>query len=112
MTKSRLFGLVLSTGLAFAGPAFAADATVAYLGLVNDPRYHPEIAYTRIEIAPALKPVEGARLGIEDLKVVTDAVGMTVTLDEQMATDAADAIAEPSDTAAPGRGRSHGVSGW
>ena len=36
-----------------------------YLGLKNDVRYHPQVAYTRIQISPALHPVEGARLGIE-----------------------------------------------
>ena len=53
-------------------------------------------------ISPALNPVEGARLGIEDLKIVTDAVDIAVSLDEQQATDAADAAAKVAAMAAAG----------
>jgi len=75
-------------------PALAADVTVGYVGLEDDVRYHPEVAYTRIEISPALHPVEGARLGFEDLKIVTDAVDINVKLDEYEATDVQDAFAK------------------
>jgi ABC transporter substrate binding protein (PQQ-dependent alcohol dehydrogenase system) len=94
MTKSARFGLTLIAGLAFVGPAFAAEVTMGYLGLVDDVRYHPEVAYSRIQISPALKPVEGVKLGIDDLKIVTDAVEINIALDEQYATDANDAIAK------------------
>lgn len=73
-------------------PACAADVLVGFVGLKDDVRYHPEVAYTRIEISPALKPVEGARLGIEDLKIVTEAANVNITLDEYEAADASDAI--------------------
>lgn len=92
--KSLLLALVAVAGFALAVPALARDVTFGYLGLRNDVRYVPEVAYTRIQIAPAIKPVEGVRLGIEDLKVVTDAVDIQITLDEQMAADAADAVAK------------------
>jgi ABC transporter substrate binding protein (PQQ-dependent alcohol dehydrogenase system) len=101
-TKALLLGLVAAAGVAFAMPAFARPVTIGYLGLADDVRYHPEVAYTRIEISPAIKPVEGARLGLEDLEVVTDAVDIQVTLDEQMATDANDAIAKIQAMAAAG----------
>lgn len=93
MTKLSLVSLAFAALLmGSAVPASAADVLVGYVGLKDDVRYHPEIAYTRIEISPALKPVEGARLGIEDLKIVTDAANVSVKLDEYEATDANDAI--------------------
>ena len=97
-----LLGLVAAAGIAIAMPAFARPVTIGYLGFADDVRYHPEVAYTRIEISPAIKPVEGARLGLEDLKVVTDAVDIQVTLDEQMAVDVNDAIAKIQAMAAAG----------
>lgn len=93
-TRVLLLGLVAAAGIAFAMPAFARSVTIGYLGLANDLRYHPEVGYTRIQITPEINPVEGARLAVEDLKVVTDAADIQVTLDEQMATDAADAVAK------------------
>ncbi|WP_423065884.1 ABC transporter substrate-binding protein [Devosia sp. CN2-171] len=99
----RFLGLLpLAASLLLCGGASAADVKVGYLGLKDDLRYHPEVAYTRIEISPALNPVEGARLGLEDLKIVTDAVDIAVTLDEQQATDAADASAKVAAMAAAG----------
>lgn len=101
-TRGLLLGLVAAAGVALAAPVFARDVTIGYLGLADDLRYHPEVAYTRIEISPAIEPVEGARLGFEDLKVVTDAVDIQMTLDEQMAADANDAIAKIKAMAAAG----------
>lgn len=83
----------------------AADpttATIGYLGLENDVRYHPQVAYTRIQISPAIYPVEGARLGLEDMKIVTDAANVQLSLDEQEAVDANDAIAKLKAMAAAG----------
>lgn len=108
MTRLGLIGIALAAGLALAGPAFAEDAApapgpaptgplteikVGFLGLKDDIRYHPEVAYTRIQLSPALDPVEGARLGIDDLKIVDNAMNLDVSLDEQMATDGDDALA-------------------
>ncbi|WP_291392001.1 hypothetical protein [Devosia sp.] len=94
--------LSLAAALVMGSAAIAADVRIGYLGLKDDLRYHPEVAYTRIEIAPALNPVEGARLGINDLKIVTDAAGVSLSLDEQQATDAADASAKVAAMAAAG----------
>jgi len=102
MTKSLLGLLPLAASLLLSGAAFSAEAKVGYLGLKDDLRYHPEVAYTRIQIAPALNPVEGARLGMDDLKIVTDAAGLTLSLDEQQATDAADAAAKVAAMSAAG----------
>lgn len=90
---------------AMAGPAptgSMSSATIGYLGLRNDVRYHPQVAYTRIEISPALHPVEGARLAISDMKIVTDAAKVQLSLDEQEATDANDAVAKLEAMAAAG----------
>jgi ABC transporter substrate binding protein (PQQ-dependent alcohol dehydrogenase system) len=94
--------LCLLAGLALAGAAQAADVKIGFVGLTDDVRYHPEMAYTRIQIAPALVPVEGARMGLSDMKVNTDAVGMTIALDEAQAVDANDAIAKVQAMAAAG----------
>jgi hypothetical protein len=114
MTRFSLPGVVLAVGLALAGAAFPAAAQetqapaqgatpapvpgpaptgpltevkVGYLGLQNDVRYHPEIAYARIQLSPEINPVEGARLGIDDLRIVDNAVNLNLSLDEQMAKD-------------------------
>ena len=119
MTRLSLLGLAFIAGLALPGLAVAQDqgdksaapqqdapipgpaptgpvttVKVGFLELENDVRYHPQVAYTRIEIAPALHPVEGARLGIADTKIITDAVNLQLSLDEQQAADANDAIAK------------------
>ncbi len=128
MTKLTLVGLAMFAGLAFvAGPAFAQDdgdtatpqqqnapvpgpppsgpistAKVGFLDLKNDVRYHPEYAYTRIQISPALHPVEGARVAIGDMKIITDAANVQLSLDEEQATDVNDAIAKLKAMAAGG----------
>ncbi|MEQ1770553.1 MAG: hypothetical protein ABL879_12010 [Devosia sp.] len=125
MTRTALLGVVLAAGLAFAGPAYPQDdgdaprtdaqtatpgpaveitetAKIGYLGLENDVRYHPQVAYTRIEISPAIQPVEGARLGLSDSKIITDAAGVALSLDEQQAANADDAIARLKSMAAAG----------
>src|SRR5690349_15028425 len=128
MTRPCLLGLVLLAGLALVpGPALAQDkgdkpapaqqgapvpgpaptgpvivAKIGFVGLRNDVRYHPQVAYTRIEIAPALHPVEGARLAVGDMKIVTDAANVQLSLDEQEAADANDAVVKLQAMAAAG----------
>jgi ABC transporter substrate binding protein (PQQ-dependent alcohol dehydrogenase system) len=92
-------------GASVAGPAPTGPVTAAkigFVGLQNDVRYHPQLAYTRIQISPALHPVEGARLAISDMKIQTDAANVTLSLDEQEATDANDAVAKLQSMAAAG----------
>lgn len=128
MTRARRLALVLLAGFALAAaPAAAQDegdkpaastqdssvpgpaptgplssVTIGFLGLKNDVRYHPQVAYTRIEISPALHPIEGARLAIDDMKIQTDAAGLQLLLDEEEATDASDAVAKLKAMAAAG----------
>lgn len=121
MTRLTLVGLALLWGLvagpvlaqgegdkpsapqqATAGSAPDSAVKIGFVGLKNDVRYHPQIAYTRIEISPALHPVEGARLAVSDMKIVTDAAGLQLSLDEQEATDANDAVARLQAMAASG----------
>lgn len=85
-----------------AGSVAAAPVTIGYLGLTDDLRYHPDIAYTRIELAPGGNPIDGAKMGIDDLKVVSDAVGQTVTLDQQEAGDALTLVSKVQEMAAGG----------
>ena len=93
MTRRNLASIALTALLmGSAVPAYSADVLVGYVGLRDDVRYHPEVAYTRIEISPALKPIEGALLGLDDMKIVTDAVNITVKLDAYEAADANEAI--------------------
>jgi len=87
LARSLLLAVCASASLT--GFASARDVTIGYLGLENDPRYQPDVVYTRLEIAPGGNPVVAARMGIEDLQMVTDAVDLKVTLDEQTGADAA-----------------------
>lgn len=127
MTRFSLLGIAFAAGLAIAGPALAQDegdrpavaqqgasvpgpastapvtaVKIGFIGLKDDVRYHPQVAYTRIEISPALHPVEGARLAISDMKIMTDAANLELSLDEQEATDADDAVARLQAMAAAG----------
>jgi ABC transporter substrate binding protein (PQQ-dependent alcohol dehydrogenase system) len=92
--------------LATSAPVLAAspvrDVAVGYLGLENDPRYDADLVYTRIEIAPTGDPSKGAELGFNDLKILTDAVGVNAVLDKQQAPDAAGLMARLKDMAAAG----------
>lgn len=100
MTKRWILA-TLAFGLLTGGVA-AAPVTIGYLGLTDDPRYHPDIAYTRIELAPGGNPIDGARMGVEDLKVVSDAAGQTVTLDQQEAANALTLVSKLQDMVAAG----------
>ena len=111
MTKASLWALMaLVCAPALVAPALAQDnaapavttAKIGYLGLQNDVRYHPQYAYTRIEISPAIHPVEGARLAIDDMKIITDAANIQLSLDEQKASNADNAIARLNAMAAAG----------
>lgn len=125
MIRTALLGIVLVAGLAVSGPAYSQDdgdapqadtqapppgptfpitetAKIGYLSLKDDVRYHPQVAYTRIEISPAIHPVEGARLGLVDMKIITDAAGVGLSLDEQEAADPSDAVAKLQAMAAAG----------
>lgn len=99
---TRRLGLAVMATVLLGSSAVAAPVTIGYLGLTDDARYHPDIVYTRIEIAPGGNPVDGATMGVEDLKVVSDAVGQTVGLDHQEAADAPNLVAKVQDMVAEG----------
>jgi ABC transporter substrate binding protein (PQQ-dependent alcohol dehydrogenase system) len=99
----RLLGLTaLALGLGCSTAMAQAAVSIGYLGLTDDARYDPEVVYTRIEIAPGGNPIDGATMGVTDLKVVSDAVGQTVSLDHQAAADAAALIAKVGEMSAAG----------
>jgi ABC transporter substrate binding protein (PQQ-dependent alcohol dehydrogenase system) len=85
------------------GSALAqATVTIGYLGLTDDARYHPDIVYTRIEIAPGGNPIDGAMMGVEELKIVSASVDQVVSLDHQEAADAAGLISKVEEMVAGG----------
>ncbi len=92
--KSLSSLLPLAASLLLSGAAFSAEVKIGYLGLKDDPRYHPDLVYTRIEIAPGGNPIDGATMGVEEMKVVSDAVDQQVVLDHQEATDATSLVAK------------------
>lgn len=128
MTRLALLGLAMLAGLVLgAGPALAqgdggkpaapqqdapvpgppptgpmSTAKIGFLELRDDVRYHPKVAYTRIQISPALHPVEGARVAVSDTKIITEAANVQLSLDEEQASDADDAIAKLKAMAAAG----------
>lgn len=99
----RLLGLTaVALGLCCSTAMAQTAVSIGYLGLTDDARYDPEVVYTRIEIAPGGNPIDGATMGVTDLKVVSDAVGQTVSLDHQEAADAAGLIAKVGEMSASG----------
>jgi len=95
---------VLALGLLSAPALAQTPITIGYLGLAEDPRYDPLVAYTRIEIAPGGNPIDGAEMGVEDLAFVSDAVEQAVSIDHQEAADAAGLIAKVGEMAGAGEG--------
>lgn len=62
--------------------AAAQDVRLGYLALETDPRYDEDFAYARIALRPQGDTRDGVKLAIEDMKILTDARGLTVTLDD------------------------------
>jgi ABC transporter substrate binding protein (PQQ-dependent alcohol dehydrogenase system) len=62
-------------------PVAAEDVRLGLLSLETDPRFDIDRAYARIPLRPQGDPVAGARLAIDDMKMLTDARGLSVTLD-------------------------------
>src|SRR3569832_1013330 len=74
--------------------SYIGDVTVGYLSLQIDPRYDQKVVYSGLALKPVAPPIKGAELGIADLKLLTDASGISIKLDEEQASDAAGLIAE------------------
>src|SRR4051794_22270207 len=102
MTRKRrpLVGVALglfATAIALAGTVAAAEVKIGYLSLHNDPRHAPVMAYSGIELAPGDDPFKGAELGVRDLGILTQSVGITAVLDEEAAADATGLVAKLQD---------------
>ncbi len=102
--RSRFASLLLpmAASLLMSGAAVSAEVRIGYLGLKDDLRYHPDRVYARIEVAPGGNPIDGATMGIDELKVVSDAVDQQVVLDHREGTDAASLIARVGEMVAAG----------
>lgn len=75
--------------LIFGGAALAQETgfEVGFLTLENDPRYDEDYAYARIQLRPTGNAAVGARMAVQDMAIVTDAVGISVVLDEAEGAD-------------------------
>ena len=80
-------GLALVLCLA-AAPALADAVKIGHLSLTKDPRYTRDWGYARLITPPPVITADAARMAVTDLQFTTDAVGLTVTLDAQKATEA------------------------
>ncbi|MEV8468103.1 hypothetical protein AB0T83_15100 [Fluviibacterium sp. DFM31] len=68
-------------------PAVAQDvAAIAYLGLEDDPYYEPQPVYTGLSLRDRERPLDGARLGVRDSRVLGRALGVKFELIEVLAT--------------------------
>ena len=66
----------------FAVQAQAAGVVrLGYLSLQDDPRFDPRFAYARIPLRPQGDTLAGVEMAISDMKIVTDARKLTVSLD-------------------------------
>lgn len=91
--------LLVALILLFGGkPSLAADGVlpIGFLALENDPRYDADMAYARIQLRPTGDAAEGAEMAIADMKIVTDAVGLTTNLQVVRAADS-EALASAAD---------------
>src|SRR3954469_4842361 len=103
MTRAVLALLVfLCASHAATAQSAIRDVTVGYLSLQNDPRYDRKVVYSGLALKPLAPPIKGAELGVVDLKVLTDASGISVKLDEEQARDAAGLISEVKSMSAAG----------
>ncbi|MBL8596255.1 MAG: amino acid ABC transporter substrate-binding protein [Devosia sp.] len=78
------------------------DVRIGYLSLDYDARYDEKLVYLGLVLDPLTPPVPGARMGVEDLKILADAAGFSATLDEQKAADVAGLVARVQEMAAAG----------
>lgn len=69
----------------FVCPAAAQNSThIVYLGLEEDPYYEPQPLYTGLSLKDVKRPVEGARLGIRDSRVLGRVLGIAFELEEML----------------------------
>jgi ABC transporter substrate binding protein (PQQ-dependent alcohol dehydrogenase system) len=87
----------------FSAAAFAAEITVGFLSLDNDPRHDADKAYARIELKEVGNALAGAQLGLDDSAMLAEATGNTLKLDAQSAGDVAGLVAKVEAMAAAGQ---------
>ncbi|MGC8469042.1 MAG: ABC transporter substrate-binding protein [Acetobacteraceae bacterium] len=87
--------LLLAAALLGAVPARAAGkvVSVAYLGLVHDPRYQPLLAYHGLNFESPHRPYLGALLGLKDANDFGGLLGISFRLAKVDAKDAAGLVA-------------------
>ncbi|MHA6730326.1 ABC transporter substrate-binding protein [Devosia sp. A369] len=89
------FSLLVSTAL-------AADISIGYLSLENDPRYSEDYVYARIELHPTGDALKGAELGLLDSQMLAEATGNSFVLDAEKAGDVDGLLAKVEAMAAAG----------
>jgi len=88
--------LLLVLLIALAGQAIAAEREIfdfAYLMREGDPAYAQHRAYTGLSLRDRQRPLEGARLGIRDSKIIGRALGYRFDLREETLAEGASALA-------------------
>jgi ABC transporter substrate binding protein (PQQ-dependent alcohol dehydrogenase system) len=99
MAWSRLLLLLpaLILGLGFApvpvGAQERARVTLAYVGLVDDPRYAALELYAQLELRPAIRPIDGAEVAIRDARLIGRALKLEFALEEIRVATADEAVA-------------------
>lgn len=78
----------------FCSAAMAADISVGFLSLDNDPRHDAALAYANVELRPAGNTETGAQMGLIDSEMLAEATGNTLALDPQSAADVPGLVAK------------------
>ena len=71
----------------FCSATMAAEISIGFLSLDNDPRHDAALAYANVELRPAGNSEVGARLGLIDSAMLAEATGNTLKFDPQSAPD-------------------------
>jgi ABC transporter substrate binding protein (PQQ-dependent alcohol dehydrogenase system) len=78
------------------------DVKIGYLSLDYDVRYDEKQVYLGLVLEPLRPPVQAAEMGITDLQMLSDAVGVKPVLDEQKAADVPGLVAKVQAMSAAG----------
>jgi ABC transporter substrate binding protein (PQQ-dependent alcohol dehydrogenase system) len=85
--------LVLWLGLAPVAAQERTRVALAYIGLVDDPRYAPLELYAQLELRPAIRPIDGAEMAIRDARIIGRALKLEFALEEIRVATADEAVA-------------------
>jgi ABC transporter substrate binding protein (PQQ-dependent alcohol dehydrogenase system) len=80
---------VALAGLALAGPARAADLTIGYLEIADDPRYAETRLFARYLTEPLGRPHAGAEVALREVRFHGAQAGVTFKLQREQAADPA-----------------------